>query len=108
MGLVVDRRDIHQLRQTADLAEALGCVSLHFSLAQPVPGSAARDSDLSPREWYAARDEILAICREPRKTVVFLDYGAPFDGPEPACDTFEHKRMYVDARGRLSLCCQLS
>ena len=108
LGLVVDRRDIHQLRQTADLAEALGCVSLHFSLAQPVPGSAARDSDLSPREWYAARDEILAICREPRKTVVFLDYGAPFDGPEPACDTFEHKRMYVDARGRLSLCCQLS
>jgi MoaA/NifB/PqqE/SkfB family radical SAM enzyme len=108
LGLVVDRRDRHQLRQAADLAEALGCVSLNFALAQPVPGSAGRDSDLSPREWYAARDEILALAHEGRRTALYLDYGAPFDGPEPTCDTFEHKRVYVDARGRLSLCCQLS
>jgi len=108
LGFVVDRRDLHQVRMAADLAEALGCMSIHFALAQPVPGSAARDSDLSPREWYSARDEILALSREGRRTAVYLDYGAPFDGPEPACDTFEHKRVYVDARGRLSLCCQLS
>jgi MoaA/NifB/PqqE/SkfB family radical SAM enzyme len=108
LGFVVDRRDRHQLRQAADLAEALGCLSINFALAQPVPGSAARDSDLAPREWYGARDEILAMSREGRRTAVYLDYGAPFDGPEPACDTFEHRRVYVDARGRLSLCCQLS
>src|SRR5437764_6489970 len=42
LGFVVDRRDRHQLRQAADLAEALGCVTLHFALAQPVPGRAAR------------------------------------------------------------------
>lgn len=109
LGFVVDRRDRHQLRQAADLAEALGCVSLNFALAQPVPGSAARDSDLAPREWYAARDEIHALGRENRRTGVYLDYGAPAVGPvETGCDTFEHRRVYVDARGRLSLCCQLS
>jgi MoaA/NifB/PqqE/SkfB family radical SAM enzyme len=108
LGFVVDRRDRHQLRKAADLAEALGAVSLNFALAQPVPGSAERDSDLAPREWYGARDEILALAAEGRRTGVYLDYGAPFDGPEPACDTFEHRRVYVDARGRLSLCCQLS
>jgi MoaA/NifB/PqqE/SkfB family radical SAM enzyme len=108
LGFVVDRRDLHQVRVAADLAEALGCMSIHFALAQPVPGSAVRDSDLSPREWYAARDQILAMSREGRKTAVYLDYGAPFDGPEPACDTFALRRAYVDARGRLSLCCQLS
>ena len=108
LGFVVDRRDRHQVRKAADLAEALGCVSIHFALAQPVPGSAARDSDLSPREWYSARDEILAMSREGRRTAVYLDYGAPFDGEEPSCDTFSLKRVYVDARGRLSLCCQLS
>ena len=109
LGFVIDRRDRHQIRKAADLAEALGCVSIHFALAQPVPGSAERDSDLSPREWYAARNEVLALSREEgRKTFVSLDYGAPFDGEEPVCDTFEHKRVYVDARGRLSLCCQLS
>lgn len=109
LGFVVDRRDRHQLRQAADLAQALG-VGIHFTLAQPVPGSAARDSDLAPREWYGARDEILALAREGRPIVVGLDYGAPWDDrpTEPACDTFELRRMYVDARGRLSLCCQLS
>jgi MoaA/NifB/PqqE/SkfB family radical SAM enzyme len=108
LGFVVDRRDRHQLRQAADLAEGLGCMSLNFALAQPVPGSAARDSDLAPHEWYAARDEIHALGREGRRTAIGLDYGAPFDGAETTCHTFEHKRLYVDARGRLSLCCQLS
>jgi MoaA/NifB/PqqE/SkfB family radical SAM enzyme len=108
LGFLVDRRDRHQLRQAADLAEALGCVGIDYALAQPVPGSAARDSDLAPREWYGARDEILALALERRRTVVRLDYGAPYDGPEAACDTFGERRVYVDARGRLSLCCQLS
>lgn len=109
LGLVVDRRDRHQLRVTADLAEALGCLGLHFALAQPVGGSAARDSDLAPHEWYKARDEIHALAREPhRRSRVVLDYGAPFDGPEPLCDTFSLDRVYVDAHGRMSLCCQLS
>jgi hypothetical protein len=27
---------------------------------------------------------------------------------ELRCDTFSHERMYVDAHGRLSMCCQLS
>ena len=109
LGLVVDRRDRHQLRQAADLAESLGCVAIHFTLAQPVGGSAARDTDLAPHEWYGARDEILALAGEPgRRTQVWLDYGAPAVGPEARCDTFEGRRIYVDARGRLSLCCQLS
>ena len=108
LAFLVDRRDRHQLRQAADLAEALGCVSIEFALAQPVGGSAARDSDLAPREWYAARDEIHALAAEPRLTRVSLDHGAPSEGPEPACATFQQERIYVDARGRLSLCCQLS
>lgn len=108
LAFVVDRRDLHQIRMAADLAESLGCVSINFALMQPVPGSAARDSDLSPREWYTARDEILALGRENRRTFIQLDYGAPAVGPERLCDTFAGKRVYVDARGQLSLCCQLS
>lgn len=108
LGFLVDRRSKHQLRMAADLAEALGCVGISYSLAQPVPGSAARDSDMAPHEWYGVRDEIHALQREPRRSAVWLDYGAPFDGPEKGCDTFAQKRIYIDARGRLSLCCQLS
>src|SRR5438094_1160932 len=109
LSIVVDRRDRHQLREAADLAEGLGCVRLHVILPQPVPGSVARDSDLPPEEWMAVRRETEAIAREPgRRTVVALDYGAPFDGPETPCETFALKRIYVDTRGRVCTCCQLS
>jgi MoaA/NifB/PqqE/SkfB family radical SAM enzyme len=109
LSIVVDRRDRHQLRVAADLAEALGCQRIHFILPQPTTGSLARDSDLDPWEWPAVRDEVMALAREPhRRTFVQLDYGAPFEGEEVACDTFSLRRVYVDAKGRLSLCCQLS
>src|SRR5581483_11557383 len=44
------------------------------------------------------------------RTVIQLDYGAPaLPGDEmPLCDTMAFRRMYVDAHGRVSLCCQLS
>ncbi|HEX2203344.1 MAG TPA: radical SAM protein [Longimicrobium sp.] len=108
LSIVVDRRDRHQVRQAADLAEALGCLRIHFILPQPVPGSAERDSDLPLSEWPRVRDEVLALAREGRRTTIVLDYGAPSEGPEPVCDTFAHQRVNVDARGRLTLCCQLS
>jgi len=109
LSLVVDRRSRHQLRQTADLAESLGCVGLSIILPQPVPGSVQRDSDLPPSEWRAVRDEVHAIAAEPgRRTPVRLDYGVPSETEERTCDTFARERIYVDAHGRLSLCCQLS
>lgn len=109
LSIVIDRRDYHQLRGAADLAEGLGCPRLNVILPQPVPGSAARDSDLPPEEWMAVRREVEAIAREPRRrTVVALDYGAPFEGPEMSCETFALQRIYVDTRGRVCTCCQLS
>src|SRR5438874_9815738 len=109
LSIVIDRRDRHQLREAADLAEGLGCIRLHVILPQPVPGSVARDSDLPPEDWMAVRHETEAIAREPgRRTVVALDYGAPFAGTEAPCETFALRRIYVDTRGRVCTCCQLS
>ena len=109
LSLVIDRRDRHQIAQAADLAEDLGCVRLHYILPQPVPGSLARESDLPPEEWLPLRREIDALARRPgRRTAIQVDYGAPSDDPEERCDTFALRRVYVDARGRLSTCCQLS
>ncbi len=108
LSIVVDRRDRHQLRQAADLAESLGCIGISFILPQPTPGSAARDSDLPPGEWMPVRLEVEALAAEPRRSIVQMDYGAPFDGVEAACQTFELKRIYIDSHGRLCTCCQLS
>lgn len=109
LSIVIDRRDRHQIREAANLAESLGCNGISFILPQPVPGSAARDSDLPPDEWLPVRREVEALAAEPsRRSKVTLDYSAPFDGPEEPCDTFELKRVYIDTRGRLCTCCQLS
>lgn len=109
LSIVVDRRDRHQIRDAADLAESLGCNGIGLVLPQPVPGSAGRDSDLPPEEWLPVRREVEGLAAEPgRRTQVTLDYGAPFEGSEEPCDTFAVKRIYVDTRGRLCTCCQLS
>ena len=109
LSMVVDRRNRHELRAAADLAEALGCLGIGFILPQPTPGSAERDSDLGPDEWWAVTREVAALSSEPgRRTAIKLDYGYPFAGAEQACDTFAHRRLYVDTRGRLCTCCQLS
>ena len=109
LSIVIDRRDRHQVTAAAELAEGLGCVRLHYILPQPVPGSVARDSDLPPGEWLPVVREIEALAARPaRRTAIQIDYGAPSDRPEGRCDTFALRRVYVDARGRLSTCCQLS
>lgn len=109
LSIVVDRRDRHQLREAADLAEALGCVAIHYILPQPVTGSLERGTDLDPEEWWEVAREVRALAAEPgRRTAILLDYGAPFEGEEPLCDTYALRRVYVDSRGRLSTCCQLS
>jgi MoaA/NifB/PqqE/SkfB family radical SAM enzyme len=109
LSLVVDRRTRGRLAETAGLAEALGCLDAHFILPQPVPGSAALDTDLAPEEWLPVRREVERLAAAPgRRTRVVLDYGAPFEGPEEPCDTMRLSRIYVDARGRVATCCQLS
>ena len=109
LSLVVDRRSRHELRVAADLAESLGCPGISFILPQPTPGSAARNSDLPPQEWFDAKHAVETLAREPgRRSQVTLDYGHPFEHDEELCDTFSLRRIYVDARGRLCMCCQLS
>lgn len=109
LSIIVDRRSRRQVEEVAALAEGLGCLQLHYILPQPVPGSVERDSDLPPEEWREVVREVHALAARPgRRTAIQLDYGAPFDGEEALCDTFAGQRVYVDAEGRLSTCCQLS
>ena len=109
LSIVIDRRNRHELRAAAHLAESLGCLGIGFILPQPTPGSAARNSDLPPEEWIPTTRAIEALARETgRQSHISLDYGHPFEGPETPCDTFAGNRIYVDVHGRLCTCCQLS
>ncbi len=108
LTMMVDGRNRHQLREAADLAEALGVVGVQFTPCQPVPGSV----DLPLEEWWNVRAEIEALARERRRRArVAVDYGFPpggLGGEEALCQTFALQRIYVDSRGRVCTCCQLS
>ena len=109
LSIVIDKRDRHQIRIAADLAEELGCNWISYILPQPVPGSAERSSDLPPEEWIPVKREVEALAMETdRHTGIFMDYGAPFEGEESLCHTMKLQRIYIDPDGRVSLCCQLS
>jgi MoaA/NifB/PqqE/SkfB family radical SAM enzyme len=109
LSIVIDRRNLHELRAAADLAEQLGCLGIGFILPQPTPGSAARDSDLPPEDWLPTVRAVQALACEPgRRSEVVLDYGHPFESAESPCETFSGDRIYVDTKGRLCTCCQLS
>jgi MoaA/NifB/PqqE/SkfB family radical SAM enzyme len=108
-SFIVDRRTRHQLHHARDLAADMQCAAIRYILPQPVPASAQRDTDLPPAEWWTVRRELQALAdHAPRSPRIFLEYGAPSDEPEAACGTKTLDRIYVDAHGRLSTCCQLS
>jgi MoaA/NifB/PqqE/SkfB family radical SAM enzyme len=109
LSMVVDRRVIHELSAAVELAESLGCLGMSFILPQPTPGSASRDSDLGPSDWRAVTRKVRHLAGSGSDaTEIKLDYGYPFDGDEMPCETLKRERVYVDARGRLCECCQLS
>ncbi|GBD33055.1 Sporulation killing factor maturation protein SkfB [bacterium HR33] len=109
LSLVVDRRSREEITAAADLAEALGAFAVHYILPQPTPPTAARGSDLAPEEWWQVKDAIRTLeASSSRYTRLLIDYGYPFEGPEELCQTFALRRIYVDTRGRLCTCCQLS
>ena len=107
MSMVVTRESRHELEAAAALANQFGCAAFHFILPQPTPDSALMGTDLSPEEWQAVALEILALSR--RSTVPLrLDYGAYEPEPRERCATMSMRQVYVDARGRVPFCCQLS
>ena len=109
MSLVIDTRTRDQLGAAADLAESIGAHELHYILPQPVAASVMRDSDLPLDAWDSIQREIEVIAGEARTHVrIVRDYGFPSDGPETPCSTKARTRMFVDAWGRLTTCCQLS
>jgi MoaA/NifB/PqqE/SkfB family radical SAM enzyme len=107
MSMVVTRDSRGELREAVALANELGLAEFHFILPQPTPETAQDDSDLSPHEWDAVTTEVRLLARE-SATPIGLDYGTFAPYPRPACNTMALRQIYVDARGRVPFCCQLS
>ncbi len=107
MSMVVTRDSRAELADAVDLATRLGTAEFHFMLPQPTPESALDESDLAPWEWDVVADEVRGLAAR-SATVIGLDYGTSLPFPRGACDTMAQRHIYVDARGRVPFCCQLS
>jgi MoaA/NifB/PqqE/SkfB family radical SAM enzyme len=107
MSMVVTRDSRTELAAAVELANTLGTDEFHFILPQPTPESALDDSDLAPWEWDVVADEVRALAAQSVATIG-LDYGTALAQPRASCDTMAQRHIYVDARGRVPFCCQLS
>jgi hypothetical protein len=74
---------------------------------QPTPETAAAGTDLSPDEWREITREVNAIAPHALVPLV-LDYGGPMPMPRERCKTLGLQQLYIDAKGRVPFCCQLS
>ena len=107
MSMVVTRESRSELAEAVALANALGVAEFHFILPQPTPESALDGSDLAPWEWDVVADEVRTLAAG-SLTLIGLDYGTSLPQRRPACDSMAQRHLYVDARGRVPFCCQLS
>ncbi|MBC7790865.1 MAG: radical SAM protein [Anaerolineae bacterium] len=107
MSMVVTRDSRFELADAVRLANEIGVAEFHFILPQPTPETALDGSDLSPSEWNTVTREIHVLAAQ-SAVPIGLDYGTFAPHPRPACNTMAQRQIYVDARGRVPFCCQLS
>jgi MoaA/NifB/PqqE/SkfB family radical SAM enzyme len=107
LSMLLTRKSHHEIGEAIALAADLRARALHLTLMQPTPETAASRMDLSPDEWREIAREVNAIA--PHAVVpVVLDYGGRMPMPRERCSTLASRQLYIDARGRVPFCCQLS
>ena len=107
LSLLLTRQSRSEIGDAIALAADLRARALHLTLMQPTPETAATGLDLSPDEWRDVAREVNRISAHAIVPVV-LDYGGPMPIPRERCNTLASRQLYIDARGRVPFCCQLS
>ena len=107
LSMLLTRRSRSEIGEAVALAADLRARALHLTLMQPTPETAGEGTDLSPAQWREIVHEVNALAPYAPVSVV-LDYGGPSPMPRERCKTLALRQIYVDARGRVPFCCQLS
>jgi MoaA/NifB/PqqE/SkfB family radical SAM enzyme len=107
LSLLLTRQSRSEIGDAIALTAHLGARALHLTLMQPTPESAAAELDLAPDEWREIMREVDGVASYGAIPIV-LDYGGPAPMPRERCNTLSSRQLYIDARGRVPFCCQLS
>ena len=107
LSLLMTRQSRSEIGDAIAVAADLRVRALHVTLMQPTPETAAAGLDLSPEEWRDVSREVTTIAAHAIVPIA-LDYGGPMPMPRERCNTLASRQLYIDARGRVPFCCQLS
>jgi MoaA/NifB/PqqE/SkfB family radical SAM enzyme len=107
LQMILNRANRPEIAEMALLASQLGIEKLYYGFLQPVPEMDARNLILSPAEMLAVKDEVLRL--RPSITLpIELSVGHYEENPLVLCRTLDLSTIYIDHRGNLNFCCQLS
>lgn len=105
--MIVNRANREEIAEMALLASQLGLAKFYVGFLQPVPELDERDLILTPAEMLEVRDEVRRL--QPTINLpIELSVGHFEETPLAICRTLDLSTIYIDHRGNLNFCCQLS
>jgi MoaA/NifB/PqqE/SkfB family radical SAM enzyme len=105
--MIVNRRNRPELAQFALLAAQLGMRKAYYGFLQPVPAMEELGLILTPQEMIAVKEEVQRL-RAVMTVPLELSVGHYEKNPLAICRTLDLSTIYIDHRGNLNFCCQLS
>jgi MoaA/NifB/PqqE/SkfB family radical SAM enzyme len=105
--MIVNRKNRGELAQFALLVGELGLRKGFYGFLQPVPAMEELDLILTPREMIEVKAEVERL-RTVMNVPLELSVGHFEKNPLAICRTLDLSTIYIDHRGNLNFCCQLS
>jgi MoaA/NifB/PqqE/SkfB family radical SAM enzyme len=105
--MIVNRSNRSELAQFALLAAQLGLRKAYYGFLQPVPAMEELGLILTPQEMIAVKEEVQRL-RAVMTVPLELSVGHHEKNPLAICRTLDLSTIYIDHRGNLNFCCQLS
>jgi MoaA/NifB/PqqE/SkfB family radical SAM enzyme len=105
--MIVNTRNRAELGEFALLVGQLGVRKAFYGFMLPVPQAVALDLVPSPEEMLEVKAELERLKRLMNWPIA-LSVGHYEENPLAICRTLDMSTMYIDHRGNLNFCCQLS
>ncbi len=106
--MVITSSNRHEVEAMAALGSRLGARQVYFVPVQPTLQTTHKGLNLPPEDWYEIKDEIRDL-QKTYKVSIEPFVGFPNDDtPWVKCNALTMRALYVDYRGNLTFCCQLS
>lgn len=105
--MIVNRKNRGELARFALLVAQLGLRKAYYGFLQPVPMMDELGLILTPEEMIAVKEEVERLQRSVAVPLE-LSVGHYVKNPLAICRTLDLSTIYIDHRGNLNFCCQLS